>query len=155
GALAFYLLVLPRAEYAAWHGDPFAVAERFPPQWQARGELPALIYPSEVPPPRTVEKVRQILERANGPTLLGATQALVDGGRVVFPRDRPDTPLLRDLWTLLPTSTRAQLWPASFTFANVPGFHVAATPRLTEAFAGYVTEEQAGDYPEGRYERGV
>jgi hypothetical protein len=63
--------------------------------------------------------------------------------------------LLRDLWTLLPTSTRAQLWPASFTFANGPGFHVAVTPRLTEAFAGYVTEEQAGDYPEGRYERGV
>jgi hypothetical protein len=156
GALAFYLLVMPRSEYAAaWDGDPFALAERFQPPWQARGELPELTYPSEAPPPRTVEQVRQVLQRHDGPTLLGAAQALVDGGRVVFPRELPDTPLLRDLWTLLPTSTRAQLWPASFTFANEPGYHVAVAPRLTEEFADYVTEEQAGDYPEGRYERGV
>jgi hypothetical protein len=155
GALAFYLLVMPWSEYAAtWDGDPFALAERFPPPWQARGDLPALTDPCEAPP-RTVEQVRQVLQRQDSPTLLGATQALVDGGRVVFPRDRSDTPLLRDLWTLLPTSTRAQLWPASFTFANRPGFHVAVTPRLNDAFDGYVTEEQAGDYPEGRYERAV
>ena len=90
-----------------------------------------------------------------GPSLLGATQALVDGGRVVFQRSQPDPVLLRNLWTLLPTRTREELWPASFAFGNELRFHALATPRINEAFDNYVNEEQAGDYPEGRYERGV
>jgi hypothetical protein len=118
GALAFYLVVLPRAVYEDWGGDPFTVAERFPPPWHARGELAPFTDAWESPPPRTIAEVQRVLKRGNGPDLLGATQALVDGGRVVFERQAPDTPLLRDLWMLLPTSTRARLWPASFAFGE-------------------------------------
>ncbi|HEY1861026.1 MAG TPA: hypothetical protein VGG61_11760 [Gemmataceae bacterium] len=155
GALAFYLVVLPRATYSAWGGDPFALADRFPPAWQARGEAPPLPDPLEPPPPRTVDEVQRILKQDVGPNLLGAAQALVDGGRVVFQRQQPDPALLRNLWSLLPTRTREDLWPASFAFGNDLGFHALATPRINEGFENYVNEEQAGDYPEGRYERGV
>jgi hypothetical protein len=155
GALAFYLVVLPRGAYSTWGGDPFALADRFPPPWQARGELSPLADPLESPPPRSVDEVQQILKRDAGPNLLGATQALVDGGRVVFKRQQPDTALLRDLWTLLPTQTRGELWPASFVFGNDLRFHALATPRITEVFERYVSEDQAGDYPEGRYERAL
>jgi len=155
GALAFFLIVLPRAAYEAWGGDPFSLADRFPPPWRARGELPSFTDALESPPPRSVADVQRALKRDDGPDLLGATQALVDGGRVVFERQAPDTPLLRDLWLLLPTSTRARLWPASFAFDNDLHFHAVVAPRLNDAFAGYVTEKQAGEYPEGRYERDV
>src|SRR5436309_9770301 len=37
GALGFHLLVLPRALYADLGGDPFFVADHFPPPWAARG----------------------------------------------------------------------------------------------------------------------
>lgn len=162
GALGFRLLVLPRPIYARWIGDPFLVAERFPPPWNARGDLSVLTWPDEPLPPRTVEEVRQILrpiaegEDANlsqSATLLGGVQALVDGGRLVFERPAPEPDLVRNLWMLLPTSTRGQLWPASFAFGNELGFHVLVVPRVRgEEFADYLTEDQAGDYPEGRYE---
>jgi hypothetical protein len=155
GVLAFYLLVVPREEYELWDGDPFALADRFPPPWQARGDLASLTDFLEPPAPRTVAEVQRVLKRDDGPKLLGATQALVDGGRVVFERRQPDTALLRDLWLLLPTSTRAHLWPASFAFGNDLQFHALASPRVNESFYGYILEDQAGDYPEGRYERGV
>jgi hypothetical protein len=155
GALAFYLVVLPREVYESWGGDPFALADRFPPPWQARGDLTAFTDPMEPPAPRTVAEVQRVLKRDDGPNLLGAAQALVDGGRVVFERHQADTPVLRDLWLLLPTSTRARLWPASFAFGNDLHFHAVASPRVNDSFNGYIPESSAGDYPEGRYERGV
>jgi hypothetical protein len=155
GALAFYLVVLPRDAYVQWGGDPFLLADRFPPPWHARGELPSITEPLEPPPARTVAEVQRVLKRDDGPSLLGATQALVDGGHVVFERQTPDAPLLRDLWLLLPTSTRAGLWPASFAFGNDLQFDAVAAPRVNEAFDGYLTDDQAAEYPEGHYERGV
>jgi hypothetical protein len=153
GALGFHLLVLPRSAYTNLGGDPYFIADRFPPPWNARGELPVVSLPSESPPPRTVKQVQQVLQREDGPNLLGGAQALVDGGRLVFERPAPDTQLLRDLWTLLPTSTRCQVWPASFAFANTLGFNALVTPRAPhEDYADYLTEEQAGHYPEGHYE---
>jgi hypothetical protein len=153
GALAFHLLIIPRFAYRAFGGDPFQLAERCPPPWQARRELPALTWPAEPLSPRTVAQVQRVLQRAHGPNLLGASQVLVDGGQVVFARRAPDAEVLRDLWTLLPTSTRCELWPASFIFGNALGFHAAATPNAaSEEFSHYQTEESAGEYPEGRYE---
>jgi hypothetical protein len=100
-----------------------------------------------------VEQVQAVLQRPDSAALLGGAQALVDGGRVVFERPAPDTALLRSLWLLLPTSTRTDLWPASFAFGNDLGFDVLVVPRAAgEAFDGYLTEEQAAEYPEGRYE---
>src|SRR5205814_1502832 len=94
-----------------------------------------------------------VLRRPDGPNLLGGSQVLVDGGRVVFERPAPDPALLRDLWRLLPASARSDLWPAAFAFGNTLRFHVLAVPKAEgEEYTHYHTEEQAGDYPEGRYE---
>jgi hypothetical protein len=153
GALGFRLLVIGGAPYTNLIGDPFAAAERFPPPWQARGELPALSWPPVALPPRTVAMVQQVLQRPEGPALLGGAQALLDGGRLVFERPAPDAALLQGLWTLLPSSSRAQLWPASFAFGNALGFDAVVVPRArAEEYADYLREEQAADYPEGRYE---
>lgn len=147
------LLVLRLDLYAHWIGDPFQVAERFPPSWSARGELPTLAWPNEPPAPRSVADVQRVLQREDGPLLLGAVQALVDGCRLVFVRDRPDDALVRCLWMLLPTSLRGELWPAGFAFGNALGFHAVVVPVADpEEFEGYLTEEQAANYPEGRYE---
>src|SRR5262249_37683008 len=87
---------------------------------------------------------------------LGGVQALVDGGRLVFERPAPATELLRSLWMLLPHSTRNQLWPASFAFGNALHFDVLVVPRAVgDDYEGYLTEEQTGDYPQGRYELGL
>ena len=152
-ALGFYLLILPRSLYRGLGGDPFYIAEPFPPPWQARGELPSLTWSAGPPPVRTVAMLQKMLNVPYSATLLGGAQILLDGGRLVFERTVPDAAILRSLWALLPTSERAKLWPASFTFSNVHQFDVVVTPRATDAeYQHYITEEKAGDYPEGRYE---
>jgi hypothetical protein len=153
GALGFHLLVLPRSAYRGWDGDPFTLAERCSPDWQARGELPTLNWPAEPLPSRSVQQLQRVLKRPDGPNLLGGSQILVDGGRVVFQRRAPDPDTLRDLWTLLPRSTRSELTLATFAFGNSLQFHALATPRTEgEEFTHYHNEGQAGEYPEGRYE---
>jgi hypothetical protein len=153
GALAFRLLVLPRRLYADLGGDPFLLADQFPPPWEARGELPALAWAAGPPPRRTVEQLQKVLQVPYSATLLGGAQALLDGGRLVFERREPDAALLRGLWALLPLASRAGLWPASFAFSNALGFHAVVVPRAGgPEFANYLHEVQAGDYPEGRYE---
>jgi hypothetical protein len=48
------------------------------------------------------------------------------------------------------------LWPATFAFGNALGFDALVVPRLgSEDFTTYNTEEQAADYPQGRYELGL
>jgi hypothetical protein len=170
--LGFHALVLPRSAYA---GDPFALAERFPPPWQhAAAELPTLTLAAEPPPRRTVAEVQAVLKRvkasalrededpnnverteenSESPALLGGVQVLVDGGRLVFERPAPDPELVRGLWLLLPTTTRARLWPATFAFSNALGFDALVVPRRGgDDYSGYTSEEQAADYPAGRYE---
>jgi hypothetical protein len=180
-ALGFHFLVIPKGAYMELWGDPFALAERAPPPWHVRGSLPTLTWSAEPLPPRTVADVRQVLQRvkaaalpedeeipadwdaedvtapgqSEGPALLGGVQVLVDGGRLVFERPAPDPGLVRGLWTLLPTTTRCRLWPASFAFGNALGFDALVVPpaaRGRDAFAGYTDEEQACDYPQGHYE---
>ncbi len=149
---AFRFLILDRSLYEAL-GDPFAVADRFPPNWNARGELEALEWPPEPLPPRAVEEVQATLKTGDSPLLLGMTQALIDGSRVLLVRPEPDPELLRGLWKLLPDRTRCDLWPATFANSVGLGFHVAIVPQAPTVWpVGYLTEEQARDYPEGRYE---
>jgi len=153
GPLGFHVVVLPADLYGYLGGDPFYLAERIPSPWSARDALTPITCPEPPPERRTVAEVRKVLDVPNSATLLGGTQALLDGGKVVFERSAPDEALLRSLWTLLPTSTRKELWPASFAFGNALGFNVLVMPRLDPAmFATYIHEEKAGDYPEGRYE---
>ncbi|MFO0929520.1 MAG: hypothetical protein U0736_21250 [Gemmataceae bacterium] len=155
GALAFRLLVLPYALYAALDADPFRVSDAFPPDWSARGVLPTLTWDAGPPPRRTVTEVRAVLDVEHERTalLLGGVQLLVDGGRLVLVRAAPAPELIRHLWTLLPSSTRLEVWPATFAFGNKLRFHLLAVPAATgDDYPGYVTEEAAGDYPAGRYE---
>jgi hypothetical protein len=174
GTLGFHVLVLPRTTYRSGLGNPFAVADRFPPPWAAAGALPTLTMPARPLPPPTVDEVRRVLQRvkagalrededpemaeltvenAESPALLGGVQVLVDGGKLVFVRPAPDPGLIRSLWTLLPQAARCELWPATFAFGNALGFDAVVVPRRgTEEFPGYTTEEQAADYPAGQYE---
>lgn len=150
--LAFRFLVTGRKLYEAL-GDPFAIADRFPPDWTATGTLPALAWPPEPLPKRTVELVQGVLKTGDGPLLLGAAQALTDGGRVMLVSKEPAGDAIRGLWQLLPDRTRAELWPATFAFSPELGFHALALPEPPASWpTGYLTADQARDYPEGRYE---
>jgi hypothetical protein len=152
GALGFRLLIVPKLIYQAVGADPFLIGDALPPPWRARGELPALEW-TTAPPRRTIEALRQVLDVPYSATLLGGAQALLDGGRLVFERREPEPRLVRGLWALLPSAARAELWPASFAFGNAHGFDAIVVPRAAPGeFPGYLHEEQAGDYPEGRYE---
>src|SRR6185437_14028335 len=61
GALGFHFLVLSRDLYQHL-GDPFAIADRYPPDWNARGTLPGLEWPEQPLPPRRVEDLQEILK---------------------------------------------------------------------------------------------
>jgi hypothetical protein len=172
--LGFFFRIVPRRAYESYLGDPFVMAERLPADWQARNDLPTVTWPEQPLPPRTVQDVRKVLQRvkasalrededpekveytaenAESPALLGGVQILVDGGRVVFERPAPDTALLKGLWTLLPTTSRSALWPASFAFGNALQFDALVVPRIAgPQFEGYNSEDNAAEYPAGRYE---
>ena len=167
-ALAFHVLVCARADYENYSGDPFTLAARATLAWTSRGELPALVWPAEPLPARSVAQVQAVLKRvkagalrededpevqvertvenSESPALLGGTQVLVDGGKLVFIRTGPDQALVEGLWTLLPHSLRAKIWPATFAFTNDLGFDAVVVPRIGEAsWEGYTTEEQAAN----------
>jgi hypothetical protein len=150
--LRFHCLALPAELYAAL-GDPFIISNRLPPPWGEQVVLPTLAWVEEDAPARTVAHVQRVLQEDDGPTLLGAAQAIVDGGRVVFERPFPAPDLMHRLWTLLPDSTRAEVWPASYAFGPALDVQAVVVPKADPTqFAGYLTEPAAGDYPEGKYE---
>jgi len=156
GRFCFRMLFVPRRLYLDFIRNPFTVSDRFPPDWSAQGPLPALTWPEEPPVRRTVAQLQKVLETGGSPTLLGAVQALVDGGRVVFERVAPASQLIRDIWQLLPSSVQGELWPATFAFSNDLRFDLLVVPKIEGLdLDRYATEERAVDYPEGRYEFGL
>jgi hypothetical protein len=147
----FRCLILPRALYDVIP-DPFAIVERFPPRWD--GPLPSLEWPPEPLPKRTVAQLDAVFKHGDGPFLLGACQTLVDSGRIAIRRDQPDPRLCRDVWSLLPDSTRRQTWLATFAYSATLGFGLVVLPVIPDGgLTGYLSEDQARDYPESRYER--
>jgi hypothetical protein len=152
-AIALRFLVLARDLYRHL-GDPFAISDRYPVEWHASGTLPLLQWPAAPLPERTLEELDAVLKTGDSGLLLGATQALVDGNRVVVARAGPDEALARGLWKLLPDRTRADLWPASFAFSDELGLHFAVLPALPEGRLGpgVLAEESVRDYPQSRYE---
>jgi hypothetical protein len=151
--LRFRILTVPRFVYDFLH-DPFAIADRFPPDWEARGSLPELEWPPQPLPLRTIAQLDDVLKHGDGPFLLGASQSLVDSGKVLLHRPVPEPKMIRDLWALLPDSTRRSIWPATFAFSIELGFDVLAMPTVPDTgLPGYLSEDQARDYPESRYER--
>jgi hypothetical protein len=147
----FRFLVLPRTLYNVIP-DPFAIVNRFPPRWD--GPLSSLEWPAEPLPKRTVAQLDAIFEHGDGPFLLGACQTLVDSGCIAIKRDHPEPGLCKDLWNLLPDSTRRHTWPATYAYSTALGFGLAVLPEVPDGGSpGYLTEDQARDYPENRYER--
>jgi hypothetical protein len=150
-ARRFRFLVLTQALYSAIP-DPFAIADRFPPRWE--GPLESLEWPPEPLPRRTVAQLDGIFKHGDGPFLLGACQTLVDSGRIALQRDQPAPGLCRDLWNLLPDSTRRATWSATFAYSAALDFSLVVLPSVPEGgLPGYLSEDQARDYPESRYER--
>ncbi len=151
--LAFRLLLIPRFVYVNQIRDPFMVSDRFPPDWNAAGPLPRLDWPVGPAPRRRIDELQRILQTGNSPLLLGVIQALVDGARVVLPGDRPEPTLIRNVWSLLPESARAELRPATFAYSNALHFDVLISPTAdSPEFDRYLRYEQVIDYPEGKYE---
>jgi hypothetical protein len=174
--LQFHFLIVERKAYEGWIRDPFMLAEKIEPTWDAKDALPALAIPEEAFSPRTLGQVQAVLRRikaaalhegedpeapdfertmenSESPALLGGAQILVDGGRLVFQRHDGDLGMVAGLWLLLPEATRTRLWPTSFAFSHELEFDVLVVPQLDEmAIESYTTEEQAADYPEGAYE---
>jgi hypothetical protein len=149
--LGFRLLILSRDLYRHL-GDPFSISDRYPSAWTS-GTLPDLTWPMEVLPERTLDQLDHVLKHGDGPLLLGTTQALVDGNRVLLPGIAPNEALARDLWLLLPDSTRCDLWPASFAFSGELGFHLAFGPTLSSSDHKHrLTEDALREYPAGNYE---
>lgn len=156
GVPSFRFLLIQREDYLRIGGDCFGLADRFPIPPNNPRELPRLQVDEALPQPGVQDVKTQLQHAEIGPVLLGAAQALVDGAKVVFEQPEPDTRLLRNLWAMLPRSTRCDLWPASFTFGNQIGFDVAVTPRADASeYAGYVRGQQIADYPLGTYERNL
>ncbi len=150
--LGFRFLILGKPLYGAL-GDPFAIADRYPPDWDARGELPGLAWPAEPLPSRTVTALQELMKAGDGPFLLGSVQALLDGSRIGLKKGESTTAALRTIWQLLPSKTRSELWPATLVFSDELGFHISAMPDPPAKLPpGCLSEEQVKDYREGRYE---
>lgn len=149
GVLGFRFLVLSRNLYKHL-GDPFAISDRYPANWNATGAQSDLEWPMEVLPERTLEQLDTILKHGDGALLLGSTQVLVDGHRVLLNRAEPAEQFFRELWQLLPDKTRCELWPASFAFSHELGFHASAG--LMKAPKGTIPEDAIRDYPQSSYE---
>lgn len=152
GSLGFRFLVMDRTLYGHL-GDPFAIADRFPPDWSAKGSLAAMEWPPEPLPSRRVDELQSMLKAGDTSLLLGATQVLVDGGCIVLKRSEPQEAFMRGLWQLLPNRTRAELFPASFAFSDELGFDAVALPDPpTDPSRLRHTEDGLRDYPQSRYE---
>ena len=174
--LRFHFLVVDKKTYEFSIRDPFMLAAKVEPTWDAVDMLPALTIPETTFAPRTVAQVQEVLKRikaaalregedpeapdfertaenSESPALLGGAQILVDGGRLAFERSEGDLRMVAGLWLLLPEATRVRLWPTSFAFSQDLEFDVLVVPQLDEMeLEGYTAEEQAADYPAGAYE---
>ena len=152
-ALGFRFLVLSRDLYR-YLGDPFAISDRYPPDWSLTGPLSDLTWPMEVLPERTLEQLDAILKAGDVSLLLGSAQALVDGNRVLLTRAEPAEKFVRELWQLLPDRTRCEVWPATFAFSDELGFHAAVGPTLPTTRHGVqvLPEDSIRDYPQSSYE---
>ncbi len=148
----YYVLVLSLKLHRAIH-DPFRIAREYSPDFTAHGDLPSLQWTAGATPARKLADVQALLQVDDSAMLLGTAQAVVDGGRVAFARPSSDADTLQRIWSLLPDSVRGEATLATFAPNNALRFDLVVTPRLEGPdFANYLTEEQAGDYPEGRYE---
>ena len=95
------------------------------------------------------EKVELTPENAESPSLLGGVQILVDGGKLIFKRLAP-TRLDPGFVVCVAQQSAVGVVACDLCFSNALGFDAVVVPRLgDENLAGYTTEEQAADLPQG------
>ncbi|MFO0936052.1 MAG: hypothetical protein U0798_05980 [Gemmataceae bacterium] len=131
--------------------DPFRFAERFPANG-AKGELPLIDWEPVPEPHRPVEAIRELLKTGDSPLLLGVTQALLDGCKIAISTKEASPEFVQQVWQLMPEMAR---WETTFTtFAASVELNVdlAVVAEGVPIPPGFLTAEQARDYPEGRYE---
>lgn len=151
--LGFQFLLLTPRQYEECGCEAFRLLCEIPEIWSARGTVgsaparPAMHL-------RSLADLELVLKRPDSPLLLGATQALLDGSRLVLRRSEPATDLFAALWQLLPYRTARELRLATFAFSNQLDLHLLALPATAsvEFDFRYLSQDQAEHYPEGRYE---
>jgi len=132
--------------------DPFLISERYPPG-RTTSEMD---WPDEPTPFRTAAMLETIHVGTNGPLLLGVTQAVVDGARVLLTAETLDSQFVRNLWMMLPHATRREAAVSSALPRHHPKVNFAILPELpTPMPMGYLNERMVLDYPEGRYEHNL
>jgi hypothetical protein len=67
--LRFHFLVLARKDYEACIRDPFMLAEKVEPTWDANASLPTLTLAADTFTPRTVAQVQGVLKRIKAAAL--------------------------------------------------------------------------------------
>jgi hypothetical protein len=146
------VLVFPGPLYRAI-GDPFHIDRTLPFDGTTDSDPPTLVWETGPSPVRKLKDVQAILQTDESAMLLGATQALVEGGRVAFARPGPDPGVIERIWTLLPDADRGERTLATWLPGDPAGFDIVIAPQVEgRTYSSYLTEDRAGDYPEGRYE---
>lgn len=152
-ALGFHFLILTRSDYEETNAEAFEILRAQPALWERRGDLPLAALPRSLQL-RSLGEVEAVLRQPEGPLLLGSTQALLDGSRLAFRRDLPANESFAGLWKLIPYRSAVELRLATFAFSNALSWNILAGPALdpNEYDYRYLSEPQAENYPEGRYE---
>lgn len=151
----FRFLIIQRRLYLELN-DPFAIADRFPANWERRSDLHDLAWETGPLPPRSLNQLQEVLKKGDGPMLLGTAQCLVDGGKLLLKRKEPFPEFVRGVWDLLPESNRREAWVTTFALSSKIPFDILILPELpSEEIGNYRTEEQVRDYPDSFYERNL
>ncbi|WP_020469541.1 hypothetical protein [Zavarzinella formosa] len=132
--------------------NPFFLIEIAPPDWEGKNPQDISLEKAN-PPGRDTKTLQKVLAEGDGPFLLGGCQTLVDQGKILLQRDQPEEKTIRDLWQLLPLSIQGRTSFTAFAPDNHLGFDLAVLRETLESHPGFLSEDQARDYPESRYER--
>lgn len=132
--------------------DPFFLSVIAPANWQSPSITDVSLDQIQAPH-RDCKLLQMILKEGDSPFLLGGCQTLLDRGRILLQREQPDEKTIRDVWMLLPMSIQSKTSFCAFAPDNQLNFDLVVIPKVPETHPGFLSEDQARDYPESRYER--
>jgi len=123
GALAFHALFLDPRDYRRAGGNPFPFTPLLRNDWTiATQTLSAGTWIAESPEP---------LHSVDQPRAIRIASALSQGQRIALQAAAPIDDLAREVWQLLPETTRARLSLATWAYGNGNQFDLVALPRLS------------------------
>lgn len=131
--------------------DPWLFAKQFE-QSNEKGDLETISVDKLWPINRTVDEIQSILKSGDSPLLLGSSQALIDGCKIIVNQSEVNHDFIHNLWNLLPNQSRKELSFSTIVFSVENRFDISVMPEEIRPSQGFLTAEQVRDYPEGRYE---